>query len=57
MARKETRNFSGSVFKREIKKEGKLITVWDARKRYKNANGENKEKFRRCPRKRKRTPR
>jgi integrase len=45
---KETRNFSGSTFRREIKKEGKTIAVWDVRKRYKNAAGEQKEKFRRC---------
>ncbi len=45
---KETRSFSGSIFRREIKKDGKSIVVWDARKRYKNAIGENKEKFKRC---------
>ncbi len=46
--RKETRNYSGSIFRREIKKDGKTVAVWDARKRYKNSIGANKEKFRRC---------
>jgi hypothetical protein len=45
---KETRNFSGSIFKREVSKDGNSLTVFDARKRYKTADGENKEKFKRC---------
>lgn len=45
---KETRSFSGSIFKRETVKDGKTIVVFDARKRYKTASGENKEKFKRC---------
>ncbi len=46
--RKETRNYSGSIFRREVKKDGKTIAVFDARKRYKSISGENKEKFKRC---------
>ncbi len=45
---KETRNSSGSIFKREVSKDGKTVVVFDARKRYTTANVENKEKFRRC---------
>src|ERR1700709_2402651 len=45
---KETRNYSGSIFRREVSKDGMKITVFDARKRYRSASGENKEKFKRC---------
>lgn len=48
MREKQTRNHSGSIFKRTIKRDGKTIVVFDARKRYKNRKGESKEKFRRC---------
>jgi len=48
MNRKTTRNHSGSIFKRQLKRDGKTVTVFDARKRYKNERGEGKEKFRRC---------
>jgi len=48
MTRKTTRNHSGSIFKRQLKRDGKTVLVFDARKRYKNRNGEDKEKFRRC---------
>lgn len=48
MPRKETRNYSGSIFRREVKKDGKTITVFDARKRFTTLSGENKEKFKRC---------
>jgi hypothetical protein len=39
---KETRNFTGSIFKREIKKDSKLVNIWEAHKRNKNLEGENK---------------
>ena len=49
MAReKQTRNHSGSIFKRQLKRGGKTVTVFDARKRYKDRNGEDREKSRRC---------
>ena len=48
MSRKTTRNSAGSIFKRRISRDGKSVLVWDARKRYKNRNGESKEMFKRC---------
>ncbi|HEX8637642.1 MAG TPA: hypothetical protein VF692_06245, partial [Pyrinomonadaceae bacterium] len=53
---KETRNPFGSIFKREVSRKiergGKPVvikqTVYDARKRYKDLEGNPKEKFQRC---------
>lgn len=45
---KDTRNPIGSIFRREIKKDGKKVIVYDARKRYRDPDGKQKEKFKRC---------
>jgi integrase len=45
---KESRNPFGSIFRREIVKNGKRITVFDARKRYTLADGKVRDKTRRC---------
>jgi integrase len=48
MARKETRSPLGSIFQRQIEKQGKRITVYDVRKRHKTADGTYKDKTKRC---------
>lgn len=45
---KTTRNPFGSIFPREKKINGRKVTFYDARKRYKDAEGNKKEKFKRC---------
>lgn len=45
---KETRNPFGTILKREITLGGKRVTVFDARKRYRDADGNPAEKFKRC---------
>lgn len=45
---KTTRNAFGSVIPRKIKRAGKTVTVYDARKRYTDADGKPAEKFKRC---------
>lgn len=45
---KTTRNSFGSIFPSKIKRNGKTITVYDARKRYHDAEGKPRQKFKRC---------
>jgi integrase len=45
---KKTRNPFGSIIPRKLKRSGRSITVYDARKRYTNAAGLPDEKFKRC---------
>lgn len=45
---KTTRNPFGSIFPRKLKRDGRTIVVYDARKRYRDQEGKPAEKFRRC---------
>ena len=45
---KETRNPFGTILKKEITLGGRKVTVYDARKRYRDAEGKPSEKFKRC---------